>query len=163
MAWCRLSGGCVAAGSRRSSACSARSEVASRARGNSAPRCAAPRAWVPAVIGSGRIWLERLAGIRVVRIQQQFHAQLGLFQGALAVAIQGDAALEGQQRFIERQFALFHTPHELLELVQRLLEIGNLVGCGGAIGLGAQANPGGGQGQCESVAKTSRKSTTCRG
>src|SRR5687767_4900851 len=97
MAACRRRGASSSRGSRASSVASTRSAQA---------RQRAP--------GSGLI--EGFGFFRLERIAEQAHAQFGLLERGLAVAVERDAALVGLQRVVERQIALFHALHELLEL-----------------------------------------------
>src|SRR5579875_2410078 len=110
MAWCSSSGGCCSDGSTRASAASARTVSASR-RG-------------PSWEASSGFGFEGFGVVGRIGIEQQAHAQFGLVQGLLAVSVEADAALEGGQRFVQAQLAAFHARHQLLELVQRMLEVG---------------------------------------
>jgi hypothetical protein len=65
---------------------------------------------------------------------EQLDAQLGLFERALAVAVQRDAALVGLERLVQAEVAMLHALHQLFELVQRMLELGDAVGVGLAVG-----------------------------
>src|SRR3954471_14534693 len=86
-----------------------------------------------------RIWIERHRTFRRRRIEQLLHAQLRLLERALAAPIKRDAALERFQRVIEAELALLHARDELLELVERFLEIGNLGRVGSRHGAHANA------------------------
>ena len=68
---------------------------------------------------------EGLGAVRIVRIAEQAHAQFGLFQRGLAAAVQADAAFVRGERFLQAHLAVFHLLDELLELVERGLEIGD--------------------------------------
>src|SRR3546814_7779826 len=49
---------------------------------------------------------ESFGRCRVVRIAEQLHPQLGLFERLLAAAVQADAALVGGERLLEAQLAV---------------------------------------------------------
>ena len=66
----------------------------------------------------------------MLRIAEQPHAQFRLFQRALALAIEADAAFVGGQRFLQAHFAVFHLFDQLLERIERGLEIGDRGGFG---------------------------------
>src|SRR3546814_20060835 len=68
---------------------------------------------------------ESFGRCRVVRIAEQLHPQLGLFERLLAAAVQADAALVGGERLLEAQLAVLHLLDQLLEGVERGFEIGD--------------------------------------
>ena len=70
------------------------------------------------------IGVERLGKLGPGRIQQLLDAKLRLLERALAISIKLDAALEGLERVVQAHFRLFHAGDELLEFIERLLELG---------------------------------------
>src|SRR3569623_919565 len=111
MARCSSSGGCCSDGSTRPSAASARA-VSASSRG-------------PRWDGASGFGYEGFGVVGGIGNEQQALAQFGPGQGLLAVTVEADAALEGGQRFVQAQLAAFHARHQLLERVQRVLEVGD--------------------------------------
>src|SRR5581483_6865956 len=77
---------------------------------------------IPSIGRMQSVCIKRLCALRIVRIEQQLHAQFGLFQRRLAFAKQRDAALERAQRFVQAQLAPFQPRDQLFQFVQRLFE-----------------------------------------
>src|SRR3546814_18982017 len=67
---------------------------------------------------------ESFGRCRVVRIAEQLHPQLGLFERLLAAAVQAEAAPVGGERLLEAQLAVRHLFALLLVGVQRGFQIG---------------------------------------
>src|SRR5690606_16912857 len=90
---------------------------------------------------------ERPGLVWLLRVAEQLHPQLGLLQRLLAAPVQADALLVGGQRLLEAEFAAFHVVDEGLELLQRLLEVGDGGGFRGTfLGHGASLSDGPGSG-----------------
>src|SRR5690606_8859035 len=84
--------------------------------------------WAPLPPGSGLAIgqaRERLRPFRGFGVGEQAHAQLGLLQRVPAAAVEAHAALVGGEGFLQAHVALFHLLYQLLELVERGLEIGD--------------------------------------
>src|SRR5512141_2101405 len=95
MARCSSCGGWSSGGSTRASAASARSPYAV-----SAESVRKRVSW--------SLNVEVFCVVRRLRVGQQFHAQFGLFQGALTIALERDAAFERLERIVQALVALFH-------------------------------------------------------
>ena len=67
----------------------------------------------------------RLGSAGLLGIAEQADTQFGLFQRALALAVEADAALIGCERLFQAHVAVLHLLDQLLELVERGLEIGD--------------------------------------
>src|SRR5690606_12376457 len=97
MAACRRRGSAVSGGSSRSRVASVRAAQRENTSG--------------AIVGA-----EGLGVFRTFGVGQQAHPQFGLFQRALAAAVQADAALVRGQRILKAHSALFHLLDQLLQL-----------------------------------------------
>ncbi len=71
-------------------------------------------------------WADRTARmLPAAPIAEQAHAQFGLFQRLLALAIQTDATFVSTERGFQAQLAGFHLLHQLFQRFKRLLELGD--------------------------------------
>src|SRR5690348_2964488 len=86
--------------------------------------------WISATGGSRRFRFKIFGFVGLFRIGQQSHAQFGLFERVLAIAVQGDAAFVGFERIVQALFALFHLADQLLEFVEGFFEVGDAIGFG---------------------------------
>src|SRR6186713_310598 len=111
MARCSSCGGSSGSGKARASSCSARAAYARKA-----------------AVSSGRIGVKRDCAVGIGGVEQQLDLELGLFQRGLAGAVQRHPALEGLERIVEREVALLDALHELFQLVERVLEVGDGAG-----------------------------------
>src|SRR5690606_14964345 len=75
---------------------------------------------------------ERFGLFGLFRVAEQLHPQLGLLQRLLAAAVQAHALLVGGQRLFKAQLAALHVVDQGLKLFERLLEVGDGRGFGGA-------------------------------
>src|SRR5690554_4315308 len=76
---------------------------------------------------------ERLGFVRLVRVAEQLHPQLGLLQRLLAAAVQANALLVGGQRLLQAQLAFLHVVDEGFQLFEGFLEVGDGGGVGGGV------------------------------
>src|SRR5699024_10011901 len=91
---------------------------------------------VPAAPGDSDIFGgagERLGPVRLFRVAEQLHPQLGLFQRLLAAAVQADALLVGGQGLFQAQLAPLHVVDQGFKLFEGLLEVGDGGGVGGGV------------------------------
>eukprot|EP01092_Planopodium_desertum_P007858 TRINITY_DN32477_c0_g6_i1.p1 TRINITY_DN32477_c0_g6~~TRINITY_DN32477_c0_g6_i1.p1 ORF type:complete len:157 (-),score=39.57 TRINITY_DN32477_c0_g6_i1:55-525(-) len=80
---------------------------------------------------AGRI--KGFGGFGLGRIAEQAHAQLGLLQRLLALAVQTDTTFVSTERRFQAQLAGFHLLHQLFQRFERLLELGDRGGVFGGL------------------------------
>src|SRR5690606_33179819 len=74
------------------------------------------------IVAEGR---ERRAGLGLLGVGEQAHAQLGRFQGLLAAPVEAHATLVGGEGILETHVAALHLPDQLLEGVEGSFEVGD--------------------------------------